>query len=176
VGLGELVSDSIAGAAQSPNRWYALLIGVPILLWVTRSLLRVLISSHRLIWGEVRATAPKATPAATLRLFVLILGFVAATVVASWVRAQSEGIGLLSTLLATLPFAGLWVLVSLRLPHRDAPFPALLPGAAIFAVGSSSSTSPRRTCSSPTSSPSRARTARSGWRPRSCSGSSSSRA
>jgi uncharacterized BrkB/YihY/UPF0761 family membrane protein len=135
VGLGELVSGSIEGAAQSPNRWYALLIGVPILLWVTRSLLRVLISSHRLVWGEIRATAPKATPVATLRLLVLILGFFAATVFASWVRARSEGIGLLSTLLATLPFAGLWLLVSLRLPHRNAPVSALLPGAAIFALG-----------------------------------------
>ena len=135
LGLGELVSDSIEGAAQSPNRWYALLIGVPILLWVTRSLLRVLISCHRLIWGEVRAAAPKATPVATLRLFAVILGFLAATVFASWVRARSEGFGVLSTLLTTLPYAGLWVLVSLRLPHRDAPLSALLPGAAVFALG-----------------------------------------
>ena len=135
LGLGELVSDSIEGAAQSPNRWYALLIGVPILLWVTRSVLRALISAHRLIWGEVRAAAPKATPAATLRLFVLILGFLVATIFASWVRARSEGIGVLSTLLAALPYAGLWLLVSLRLPHRDAPLSALLPGAAVFAIG-----------------------------------------
>ena len=135
LGLGELVSDSIEGAAQSPNRWYALLIGVPILLWVTRSVLRALISAHRLIWGEVRATAPKATPAATLRLFVLIVVFLVATIFASWVRARSEGIGLLSTLLAALPYAGLWLLVSVRLPHRDAPLSALLPGAAVFAVG-----------------------------------------
>jgi len=35
--------------------------------------------------------------------------------------AASEGFGVLSTLLTTLPYAGLWVLVSLRLPHRDAP-------------------------------------------------------
>ena len=65
LGLGGFVSRSIEGAAESPNRWYALLIGVPILLWVTRSLLRVLIGAHRLVWGEVRAVAPKATPAAT---------------------------------------------------------------------------------------------------------------
>jgi uncharacterized BrkB/YihY/UPF0761 family membrane protein len=135
VGLDSLVSSSIEGAARSPNRWYALLIGVPILLWVTRSLLRVLISSHRLIWGDVRATAPKATPLATLRLFALILGFLVATFLASWVRARSEGFGVLSTLLTTLPYAGLWVLVSLRLPHRDAPLSALLPGAAVFALG-----------------------------------------
>ena len=108
---------------------------MPILLWVTRSVLRALIIAHRLVWGEVRAAAPKATPAATLRLFVLILGFLVATIFASWVRARSEGIGVLSTLLAALPYAGLWLLVSLRLPHRDAPLSALLPGAAVFAIG-----------------------------------------
>ena len=52
LGLGGLVSNSIASAANSPNRWYALLIGIPVLVWATRSLLRVLIGAHRLVWTD----------------------------------------------------------------------------------------------------------------------------
>src|SRR5690242_13039941 len=39
LGVQSLVSSSIASAAESPKRWYALLIGIPILVWTTRSLL-----------------------------------------------------------------------------------------------------------------------------------------
>ena len=53
------VSSSVAAAADSPARWYALAIGIPLLLWETRTLLRALISVHRLIWGDLRQVEPK---------------------------------------------------------------------------------------------------------------------
>jgi uncharacterized BrkB/YihY/UPF0761 family membrane protein len=135
VGLAGLVSGSIARAADSPNRWYALLVGIPILVWVTRSLLRALIGAHRLVWTDVRAAAPRPTFPAALRLLVLLLCVVAASALASSTRAWSGGAGLISTLLVALPYAGLWLLVSLRLPHRDAFWTALIPGAILFGVG-----------------------------------------
>jgi uncharacterized BrkB/YihY/UPF0761 family membrane protein len=135
VGLAGLVSGSIARAADSPNRWYALLVGIPILVWVTRSLLRALIGAHRLVWTDIRAAAPRPTFPAALRLLVLLLCVVAASALASSARAWSGGAGLISTLLVALPYAGLWLLVSLRLPHRDAPWTALIPGAILFGVG-----------------------------------------
>ncbi|HWN21495.1 MAG TPA: YhjD/YihY/BrkB family envelope integrity protein [Gaiellaceae bacterium] len=135
LGLEGLVSNSIANAANSPNRWYALLIGVPVLLWVTRSMLRVLIGAHRLIWTDVRTAAPKPTLGATLRLLALLLGFGLVSGAASALRAWSTGPGVLATLVALVPYAGLWLLVSVRLPHRDAPWAALLPGAVLFGLG-----------------------------------------
>jgi uncharacterized BrkB/YihY/UPF0761 family membrane protein len=135
VGLAGLVSGSIARAADSPNRWYALLVGIPILVWVTRSLLRALIGAHRLVWTDIRAAAPRPTFPAALRLLVLLLCVVAASALASSARAWSGGAGLISTLLVALPYAGLWLLVSLRLPHRDAPWTGLIPGAILFGVG-----------------------------------------
>jgi hypothetical protein len=33
-----------------------------------------------------------------------------------------------------VPYAGLWLLVSSRLPHRDAPWTALWPGALLLAL------------------------------------------
>ncbi len=134
-GLAGLVSSSVATAASGSGRWYALLIGIPLLVYVTRSVLRALIGAHRLIWGDVRAAAPRPRLLASLRLLLLLLGFFAASVVASAARARSFELGLPVTLLEVLPYAGLWLLVSLRLPHRDAPWMALVPGALVFGGG-----------------------------------------
>jgi uncharacterized BrkB/YihY/UPF0761 family membrane protein len=135
LGVGGLITSSIAGAADSPNRWYALLVGIPVLLWATRSVLRALIAAHRLVWGHVRSAAPKATPVATLRLLGLLLSLLVISGLASAVRAWSGGAGVVSTLLITLPYAGVWLLVSLRLPHRGSSWTALIPGALLFGLG-----------------------------------------
>jgi uncharacterized BrkB/YihY/UPF0761 family membrane protein len=135
LGLGGLISGSIESAANSPNRWYALAVGIPVLVWTTRSVLRVLIGAHRLVWRDVRAAAPKPTIIGSLRLLALLLGIVAVSALASTVRAWSGGVGVVSTLLVALPLAGLWLLLSLRLPHRGADWTALLPGALLFGIG-----------------------------------------
>ena len=135
LGFEGLVSSSIANAADSPNRWYALLIGIPVLLWTTRSLLRALIGAHRLVWTDERARAPKPKLAASLRLLVLLLSFGVVSGAASAVRAWSTGPGVLATLFAFAGYAGLWLLVSLQLPHRSAGWVELVPGALVFGVG-----------------------------------------
>ncbi len=135
LGLAGIVSGSVAGAANSSARWYAIVIGIPILLWATRSLLRTLIVIHRLCWTDVRHAAPKATPKATIRLLGLLLCFLAVSAAANFVRSKLPGPGLIVTVALILPYGGLWVLVSMRLPRRDAPWAALLPGALVFAIG-----------------------------------------
>jgi uncharacterized BrkB/YihY/UPF0761 family membrane protein len=135
LGIEGLISSSITNAAESPNRWYALLIGIPVLLWTTRSLLRVLIGAHRLVWSDVRAAAPKPTPIATLRLLVLLLSFGAVTTLASALRSWSPGPGLIATLAAVVAYAGLWLVISLGLPHRGAGWAELVPGALLYGVG-----------------------------------------
>ncbi len=135
LGLGGLVSSSISGAANSPNRWYALLVGIPVLVWATRSVLRVLIGAHRLVWTDDRMRAPKPKLVPTLRLLALLFCFGVVSTIASAIRAWSTPPGLLATLVALVPYAGLWLLVTIRLPHRDAPWQALAPGAALFALG-----------------------------------------
>jgi membrane protein len=135
LGLEGLVSSSIADAANSSSRWYALLIGIPVLFWATRSVLRVLIGAHRLVWMDARATAPKATPVAALKLLVLMLSFGAVATVASALRSWSSAPGLLATLLSLGAYSGLWLLISLQLPHRGSDWTALIPGAVLFGVG-----------------------------------------
>jgi uncharacterized BrkB/YihY/UPF0761 family membrane protein len=135
LGISGFVSRSIATSADGTARWYALLVGIPILVYTTRSLLRGLITAHRLLWQDVRGAAPKPTLVATLRLLALLLAFSVVTALSGVVRAWAPAPGILVTALAILPYAGLWLLVSLRLPHRGAHWKALVPGALAVAVG-----------------------------------------
>jgi uncharacterized BrkB/YihY/UPF0761 family membrane protein len=135
LGLAGLVSSSVASAAKGSAPWYALLVGIPILFLATRSLLRVLIGAHRLIWTDIRAAAPRPTARATARLLGLFLCFFVVSGLAQTVRHGSLGLGVLVSLLLIVPYSGFWLLVSMRLPHRDAPWVALVPGTVLFAVG-----------------------------------------
>jgi uncharacterized BrkB/YihY/UPF0761 family membrane protein len=135
LGLAGIVSQSIASAASGSGRWYALLVGVPILFYVTRSVLRALIGAHRLVWTDLRAAAPRPTPKATARLLGLLLAFFVLTGLAGAARAWSIGVGIVVTLLVVVPYTGFWLLVTMRLPHRDADWKALLPGALAFGIG-----------------------------------------
>jgi uncharacterized BrkB/YihY/UPF0761 family membrane protein len=121
IGLADLVSTSIAHAAEDSTRWYALIVGIPVLMYTTRGLLRALTGAHRLIWS--------------IRLLALLLGFCVVTGLAGAVRAWSAGLGVLATLLVVAPYGGLWLLITLRLPHRDAGWTALVPGAVLFGIG-----------------------------------------
>lgn len=135
LGLAGLVSSSIASAAKGSARWYALAVGVPVLLYVTRSLLRGLIGAHRLVWTDLRAAAPRPTVKATLQLLGLILCLFVLSGAAAAARAHSFWFGLLASIVLVVPATGLWLLVSMRLPHRDADWKSLLPGAVAFAAG-----------------------------------------
>ncbi len=134
-GLAGLVSGSVASAANSSARWYALLIGIPILLFATRSVLRALIVVHRLVWTDLRAQAPRPTILSTVRLLGVFVAILGVSVLASAARSASGGGGLLATLVVALPYAGLWLLLSTRLSHRDATWRALVPGALLFGLG-----------------------------------------
>ena len=133
LGLTGLVSHSVATAAKSGNRWYALAIGIPVLIYATRSVLRVLIGCHRLVWG-ISVDTPRPKLGASLQLLAVILCYYGMTGLATWARTRSAGLGLVVTLAVTLGYAGLWLLVSLRLPHHGAPWQALVPGVLVFGV------------------------------------------
>jgi uncharacterized BrkB/YihY/UPF0761 family membrane protein len=135
LGLRGLVSSSVASAAGGSGRWYALGVGIPLLVYATRSVLRALIGAHRLVWGHARTAVSKATFGGSVRLLALLLCLPAVSALASAARAWSAGPGVLVTVAMLVPYAGVWVLITLRLPHRDAHWTALIPGALLFAGG-----------------------------------------
>ncbi len=135
VGMAGLVSREFRGTATTASPWYALLVGVPLLLLATRSVLRVLIGVHRLVWADERAAAPKPTVKASVVLLAWFLCLLLLGGLASWLRARSVGLGVVGTIVVAAGFAGVWLLVSLRLPHRGAHWTALVPGALAFGLG-----------------------------------------
>jgi uncharacterized BrkB/YihY/UPF0761 family membrane protein len=135
LGITGLVSSSVATAAEGHARWYALLVGLPLLVYVTRSLLRALIVTHRLLWGDARSAAPRPTFVATCRLLGLLLCFSVVSLAASAVRAWDPAPGVLVTVVLVLPYAALWLLVSLQLPHGGSDWKALVPGALLCGAG-----------------------------------------
>jgi uncharacterized BrkB/YihY/UPF0761 family membrane protein len=135
VGLASLVSSSVASAAEGSTRWYALIVGIPVLLYVTRSLLRALIGVHRLVWSELRERTPKPTLDSTVRLLLVLVACLVFAGLATTVRHDSLLLGILATLLIGIPYAAVWLQISLRLPHGGADWKALVPGAALFGLG-----------------------------------------
>ena len=135
IGIAGLVAGSVAGAAKSSTRWYALLVGIPLLIYVTRGLLRTLIVTHRLVWTSRRGSVRKPTLLATLQLLAALILFFALSAFASAVRAHSIGAGVLVTAIVLVPYGALWLMVSVRLPHEDATWRALVPGALLLGAG-----------------------------------------
>jgi uncharacterized BrkB/YihY/UPF0761 family membrane protein len=134
-GLPEAVVDAIgdiARAAES-NWWWLLLTGVPLLLWEGYAGAKALQLIHSLVWRD------PPTRSRPLQSSLVFSGgmclFAAAVLLTWWVRdsTQLAQLGVLVVMIA--PIAGLWLWVSLRLPHGTASWQALLPGAFLVAVG-----------------------------------------
>jgi uncharacterized BrkB/YihY/UPF0761 family membrane protein len=134
-GLAGLVTSSVSSAAESPTRWYALVIGIPVLVYMTRSLLRTLIAAHRLVWVDIAARGRKPKLGPTLQLLAVLIGYFAASAIAAAARDRWGAAGLLATLFVVVIYVLLWLLVSVRLPHGDATWPELVPGAVLVGVG-----------------------------------------
>ena len=136
LGLLGLVSSSIAGSAKSSNRYYALAIGIPILLYVTRSVLRVLIGAHRLVWRDERAAVPKPKMSASIQLLGMFCLLFVAFGLSMAVGKHTQGVvGVIVAIVMTLPYAAVWLYITWRLPHRSATWTALIPGAVLFGLG-----------------------------------------
>jgi uncharacterized BrkB/YihY/UPF0761 family membrane protein len=135
LGIGGIVSGSLHSASNSHSPWYALIIGIPLLLYATRSVLRVLIGTHRLVWGEMRGARPKPTFVDAAKLLCILVGFFALAGFAGWARERSAAAGLIATVGVLVGFSGLWLWTTTQLPHRDAGWRDLVPGAVTVGAG-----------------------------------------
>jgi len=135
LGIGSIVANSLKSASNSHSPWYALIVGVPLLLYATRSVLRVLIGTHRLVWGEIRAARPKPTFVDAAKLLGILVGFFALAGIAGWAREHSTAAGLVATFVVIVGFTGLWLWMTTKLHHRGAGWRDLVPGAVAVGVG-----------------------------------------
>jgi uncharacterized BrkB/YihY/UPF0761 family membrane protein len=134
-GLPQAFVTAIGDIARSAdsNSWWLLLTGVPLLLWEGYTGAKALQLTHSLVWNE---PAPRTKPLQSSLLFSGgMCVFLAVISVTWWLRDSTPLTQTLVFVLMIAPLAGLWLLLSLRLPHSTASWRALLPGAFLVAIG-----------------------------------------
>jgi uncharacterized BrkB/YihY/UPF0761 family membrane protein len=115
------------------SRWWLLALGLFALYGASIAVAKVVHRAHALAWGssESRLRSHPKVAGLVLAIAGLVL---AVTGIAARVRALSGAGWFLRIGLLAL-YAGVWIVVSWVLPHRDAPVVRLLPGAIAFALG-----------------------------------------
>jgi membrane protein len=135
LGLQGTLTDLVRDAAQQQGWWIALLLGLFGTAYAGLGGVRALRISHAAAWGVQPGRMPR--PAmASLALFLVVLGLLAASGFATFLRERSGVLGTLVTVAGLVAvYFVVWLRVSELLPHRDVPRRALAPGAALVALG-----------------------------------------
>jgi len=135
-GIARLTAESVSGAAHLSGctRATAFVIALYALLLSARSMVKVLVIVHALVWDVPRAKLTNATRAA-LGFIALIPALLALSASASLLRQHFALGGFAALLLYTAAPFVVWWYASAWLPHRDCPLIALAPGAALLAGG-----------------------------------------
>jgi membrane protein len=137
LGLGPTLLESMGESAKlsAGTRWSVLLFAVIALLWSANSAARAIRAVHSLAWEGRVDRLQRPLPAA-LALLAAIAAFAAVIAVAGKARAElGVAAGLLVTVAALAGFAAIWLALARLLPHGDADWKALLPGALLVALG-----------------------------------------
>ena len=132
-GLPGAITNAVGDAARSANSesWWLFAVGVPLLLWAGFTGAKAILLIHSLVWEEA---PPRPKPLrASLAFTGVMCAYIGAVALTWWVRGDWPG--LFAPVLTFAPLAALWLWVSLQLPHRDAPWQALVPGALVVAIG-----------------------------------------
>lgn len=135
LGLQGVLTDLIRDGAQQRGWWIALGIGLFGTAYAGLGATRALRISHAAAWGmrPGRWTNPLK---ASLWLFATVLGLLAASALATWLRERSGLLGSIATIVGMgAVYFLVWMRISSVLPHREVHARTLVPGAALVAVG-----------------------------------------
>lgn len=133
-GLPAAISNAVGDASRSTHSdsWWLLIVGVSGLIWSGYTGAKAVQLIYALIWDEAppRTKPLKGSLAFTGTVCVVLV----AIAVTWWVRDETSR-RLLVAGFTVAPFAAIWLGVSLCLPHRDAPWRSLIPGAILMGIG-----------------------------------------
>jgi len=134
VGLAGKVAKQVEPAATGASNWWVALSAFFVLVYVTRSLVRALAIVQSLAWTGSAASV-KVSPK-TLAIFGgAAIGQLALVAGVGAIRHQSTIGGIVALIVFVVALAGLWLIVSLQLPHANAHWRDLIPGSLFYAIG-----------------------------------------
>ena len=136
VGISEATLQSLAESSklESETRWLVAASAVIMLLYTAVKAARAVHAAHSLAWtGGVERVVHPFRAGLVLIAAVAAIALVWGAVGRS--RAELGAGGLIVGVLAVIPYSAVWLAVSLALPHADARWTALLPGAAVVGAG-----------------------------------------
>jgi len=134
LGLAGVVTQQVGSAANGSSSPWVALTSFAVLIYVTRDLCRGFAIVHALAWHRSAALAK-----VSMRSLGVFDAAVAAQLVlvgaVGFARSESRVGGIAALLVATLAVAGIWCIISLRMPHSTAHWRDLIPGALLYATG-----------------------------------------
>ena len=133
IGIVNLVTNEVASTAQQGSGFWVALVSIVVLAYVTVVLHRAVAVVHALAW-ENSAVPAKAGRSRKIFALGLLAQLVALGVLGGF-RPESVLAYVLSLTALGLALAAIWLGMSLRLPHAQAPWTALIPGAILYGIG-----------------------------------------
>ena len=134
VGVAGTVTKQVQGASKDSSNWWVAVTSLFVLAYMTRVLLRAIAIVHALAWEgsaaavKVRARQLEIFMAAIVGQLLLVAGLGA-------VNHQTVIGALIALIVFVLALSGLWLAISLQLPHADARWTDLIPGSLFYAIG-----------------------------------------
>jgi uncharacterized BrkB/YihY/UPF0761 family membrane protein len=134
VGFAGTVTKQVESAAESGSDWWVALASFFVLVYVTRVLFRAVLIVHALAWeGSAAGVKVRARP---LEIFAAgVFGQLLLVTGVGAVGHQTPIGGVVALVVLVAALAGLWLVVSLQLPHSDARWTELIPGSLFYAIG-----------------------------------------
>jgi len=134
VGFAGTVTKQIESSANDASNWWVALTSFFVLVYVTRVLLRAVAIVHALAW-EGSAASVKVSSRQLGIFGAVVFGQLALVTGIGAVSHQTLAGGVAALVVFVAVLAGLWLVVSLQLPHSDARWTGLIPGSLFYALG-----------------------------------------
>ena len=136
LGIGPTLLESVGESARlsAGTRWSVAIFAVVALLWSANSAARAIRAVHSLAW-EGRVGRLKRPLPAALALLAAIVAYAVVIGAAGKARAELGLGGALISIAALAAFGAIWLCLAWLLPHGDADWRALIPGALLVALG-----------------------------------------
>jgi uncharacterized BrkB/YihY/UPF0761 family membrane protein len=134
VGLAGVVTKQVASTSKGASSWWVALTSFFVLVYATRVLLRAVAIVHSLAWE--RSGASVKVPSRSLGVFgAALIGQLVLVAAVGAVNHQTAIGGIITLVAFVFALAGLWLIISLEVPHSNARWTDLIPGSLFYAIG-----------------------------------------